>query len=223
MSFDDVEFAHNPDPRCPVVLVLDCSGSMADRRDGDSVSPIDALQQGLVRLHEELAADPLASRRAELAVVTFGEQVAVASDFSTVDNWQIPRLVASGPTPMGAAVAQALELLEQRKRTYRQNGVTYYRPWMLLITDGVPTDDITEAAAKVHAAEGSKKVACFTVAVEGADLTVLSKLSPRAPMKLSGTKFNELFVWLSASQARVSASQPGDAVPLPSPAGWAEV
>lgn len=223
MPFDDVEFAQNPDPRCPVVLVVDCSGSMATLRPGDTQSPIEALQEGLMRLHSELSADPLASRRAEVAVVTFGLDVVVASEFQTMATWQIPQLQAAGPTPLGAAVCKALDLIEERKRSYRQNGVSYYRPWLLVITDGVPTDDTTVAAKRIREVEDSKKAACFMVAVDGADITVLQALSARAVMQLQGTKFNELFVWLSASQARVSSSQPGDSVPLPSPSGWAEV
>jgi Mg-chelatase subunit ChlD len=57
------EFAENPEPRCPCVLLLDTSGSM----QGD---PIKALNQGLQAFKDDLMRDPLASRRVELAVVT---------------------------------------------------------------------------------------------------------------------------------------------------------
>jgi uncharacterized protein YegL len=66
-------------------------------------------------------------------------------------------------------------------------------------------------------------VAFFPVAIEGADLETLGRLGTRAPLKLRGMAFDELFAWLSASQSRVSASNPGDAVALPAPTGWAEV
>jgi uncharacterized protein YegL len=44
-------------------------------------------------------------------------------------------------------------------------------------------------------------------------------------MKLSGIKFTEFFLWLSASLKSVSHSNPGDKVSLPDykPYGWSEV
>ena len=61
-----------------------------------------------------------------------------------------------------------------------------------------------------------------TTALQG-NLETLGRLGTRAPLKLRGMAFDELFAWLSASQSRVSASNPGDAVALPAPTGWAEV
>ena len=59
-----VEFAENPEARCPCVLLLDTSGSMQG-------TPIDALNEGLYALKEDLMKNSLASRRVEVAVVTF--------------------------------------------------------------------------------------------------------------------------------------------------------
>ena len=65
---DEVEFADNPEPRCPVVLLLDVSGSMAGR-------PINELNQGLQDFASVLKTDRLAALRVEVAVITFGGQV----------------------------------------------------------------------------------------------------------------------------------------------------
>lgn len=222
-NLDDLEFAGNSDPRCPVVLILDCSSSMLEKRPGDTENPMTALDSGLDVLISELNKDPLAKRRVELSFVTFGSNVTPATDFATVDNLVLPSLEAMGVTSMGAAVNEALDALEDRKKTYKENGIAYYRPWVMLLTDGLPTDDITEAAERIRKAEERKAVSFFAVGIEGADLDTLSKLSVRQPLGLQGLAFEELFVWLSASQASVSASQPGDAVALPAPSGWAEV
>lgn len=223
MSFDDVSFAENPDPRCPVVLVLDCSDSMTQPLAAGERTPLEALSGGLDTLVAELSRDVLARRRVELSVVCFGTEVGEPTPFATVDSLVLPELVPSGVTSMGAALTAALDAIEERKRTYRANGVSYYRPWVLLITDGLPTDDVSAVSERLRAAEQDRSVAFFAVGVAGADLEVLASLSSREPLLLSGIRFDELFVWLSASQARVSASDVGDAVALPSPAGWAEV
>src|SRR5437660_9707447 len=100
-----VEFADNPEPRCPCVLLLDTSGSMNGK-------PIQALNEGLAAFREELLQDALARRRVEVAVVTFGGEVTVRQDFVTVDGFTPPGLEAGGLTPMGGVVQQGLEVIE---------------------------------------------------------------------------------------------------------------
>ena len=132
---------------------------------------------------------------------------------------------------MGEAVVTSLKLLENRKAEYRQNGIQFYRPWVFLLTDGGPTDVRSqfwgEAKTMIKTGEEQKKFSFFAVGVEGADMERLAELSPhRAPLKLKGLRFRDLFQWLSNSQQSVSKSKPGDAVPLTNPAaptGWAEV
>ncbi|MGQ7159271.1 hypothetical protein ACUODF_59275, partial [Escherichia coli] len=45
-------------------------------------------------------------------------------------NFFPPILFAQGDTPMGAAITKALDMVEERKREYRANGISYYRPWI---------------------------------------------------------------------------------------------
>jgi uncharacterized protein YegL len=153
--------------------------------------------------------------------------VQVISDFQTADLFQPPTLSTTGDTPMGAAIAQGLEMLEARKAVYRQAGVSYYRPWVFLITDGSPTDRWQHAATLVRAGDSSERKAFsfFAVGVEGADMTKLTAIcSPnRPPIKLKGLSFRELFSWLSSSLGGVARSQPGQQVALPAPSGWSSV
>jgi uncharacterized protein YegL len=219
MPFGGVSFAENPDPRCPCVLLLDTSSSMEG-------APIAELNAGLLAYKDELAADSLAAKRVEVALVTFGGDVNTVSDFGAVGEFRPPLLQANGDTPMGAAIVRAIDMLQARKQLYKQNGVQFYRPWVFLITDGGPTDEWKAAAEKVKQGEAGRAFAFFAVGVGGANFDVLREISVREPLKLDGLRFRDLFVWLSNSQRAVSRSKPTEETPLSNPAGpdgWAEV
>ena len=245
---DMVEFADNPEPRCPCVLILDTSGSMRG-------SPIEALNEGVQTFRRELQKDALASLRVETAVIIFGsvpdevwakvsyvergigedglmivdvdesiydelkryERVRLIQDFVTADNLESPELKADARAYIVEAIHLALDIIEIRKQKYRNSGIAYYRPWVILITDGEllePQEDREAASQRLRNAEKDKQVAFFAVGVEGADMEQLAHLSPRAPLPLKGLAFNELFIWLSASMSRVSSSRLGDEVQL---------
>ena len=215
-----VEFAENPEPRCPCVLLLDTSGSM-------SGAPISALNEGLRAFQADLIKDSLASRRVEIAILTFNSQVDVVQDFVTADRFQPPTLRANGSTYMGSAIHQAMDMIQARKAQYRENGVAYYRPWVFMITDGEPQGEseevVREAARRIREDEEGKRAAFFAVGVESANMTRLNDIVVRTPVKLKGLNFVEMFVWLSRSTQAVSHSQVGDQVALPPPTGWAAV
>lgn len=217
MPLDSVEFALNPEPRCPCVLLLDISGSMAGE-------PINKLNDGLKTFQQNLLQDDIASKRVEVAIVTFEDSVQVVQDFVTAESFRPPTLTAGGSTCMGAGILKALDIVQDRKATYKQNSITYYRPWVFMITDGGPTDSYQEAARRVESDETAKRVAFFAVGVQGADMGTLKTIASRAPLKLDGLNFAEMFVWLSASMQQVSNSDPGNQqqVALPPP-GWGTV
>ena len=128
-ALEDIGLIENPEQRCACVLLLDTSGSMSE-------APIAALNEGLRVLHDTLSTDSVASRRVEVAIVTFDSAVKVVQNFTTVDQFQPPTLGASGNTSMGAGIEKALDLITERKRAYVAHGITYFRPWIFMITDG---------------------------------------------------------------------------------------
>ncbi|MFZ9740083.1 MAG: vWA domain-containing protein, partial [Prochlorotrichaceae cyanobacterium] len=127
------EFANNREKRCPVILLVDTSGSM-------SGEPIDELNRGLSSFREDVLRDAQASLSIEVAIVTFGGEVTTVQDFVGIQDFQPPILTTSGNTPMGEALEVAMDRVEERKQNYKESEIRYFRPWIFLITDGAPTD-----------------------------------------------------------------------------------
>jgi len=217
-TLDLMPFQDNPDPRCAAVLVLDRSYSMTANQS------IDQLNTGLQTLRDELMQDSLASRRIELGVVSFGSDVKVENDIEPLDKFTPPQLVASGSTPLAKAMMEALNLVAQKSALYKEAEISYYKPWILLITDGYPTDsgeEIDAAVLQLTDAQKNGHVTVFTVGVDDADFDTLGRMSLNFnPKQLSNVKWSEFFIWLSNSLKRVSASIPGDKVNLEKSDQW---
>ena len=194
----------NSAPRCPVVLLLDVSGSM-------SGTPIDELNQGLRQFINETAEDEAASMSVELEVITFDSQATVAMPFTPicdVDRNPAP-LVTGGMTCMGAALRLATRDLKMRRKMYRNSGVSSYKPWVVLMTDGGPNDDWLLAANEMRTLGEKGKIQYIGIEIgDSADHATMCQILPAnpGPIKLQGLKFKQFFRWLTDSLKSVSAS-----------------
>lgn len=228
-SIPDVSLIDNSDERLPIVLVLDCSGSM----EGEA---IDALNAGLKLLEETLRNDPAVATRGRLFTVAFGGRwfrKLKTHDWQDAVDWTAPVLKAHGTwtgTPTGAAVACALKAIEAEKAQLRAAGVSYKRPLMFLMSDGMATDDWAGVADACKAAESAKKVSVYPIAIRSSmygkedqleAARILDRFSSKQVLRLKGLNFKELFVWLSQSVRAVSQSAAGETVQLTPPTGWA--
>lgn len=218
------DLVNNPTARVPVCLCLDTSGSMGGM-------PIDELNEGVRLFYEAIREDEAALYSAEVSIVTFGGDAQCIADFASLEvQPNAPMLTANGMTPMGEAVNMGLDLLEQRKDEYKDRGVDYYQPWLVLMTDGSPNGDSSELSRAINRTVdlvNQKKLTVFPIGIgSDADMDVLAQFSPkRPPLKLQGLKFREFFAWLSKSVSKTSQSTPGESVKLDVEGikGWGEL
>ena len=228
-----VQFTKDPLPitnqgerHIPAVLIVDTSGSM-------SGEPIAELNRGLEAFGNALQEDSLALGRAEVCIISFNSTVQTEMSFRPAGEYEAPVLHASGLTALNEAIQTGLDAIEARKREYKQQGVSYYRPWLFVLTDGAPTDTNLEAAAKNKLQEAirNKKVVYMPMGIGGgADTNKLQSYYPsEAPskpvLKADAKNFKEAFVWLSTSIGVISQSDPiiTDQVTLPPTPGMITV
>lgn len=214
----DFSLIDNPSARCACVLVLDTSGSMLG-------APIEQLNSGVHEFISSVQKDDLAKYSVELAVLTAGMTIDEVLPFTTAKDIDYnSHLEASGMTPLGGAVEQALRMLDERKEEYKQVGIPYYQPWLVIISDGAPTDSWQHIAQKTKDLCNERKLVSLAVGVNNADMSILSEFSNRPALKLQGLNFKDFFEWLSASMSRVSGSGSTAAtVNLPPVSSWASI
>jgi uncharacterized protein YegL len=212
----EIEFAENRESRLAVVLILDASSSMAGE-------PIKELNEGIKIFKEELLKDTQARLSVEIEIVVVsGEEAIVVQEFVTVDNFFPEPLKPVGRTPMGGGIELAMQELAGRKDSYKRNDISYFRPWLIIISDGQPTDEWKIPATKLKEAEERGELICYPVAVKKAEISILSQMSANPVVKLNGLQFKEMFKWLSASVTEVSRTGVGNAVELPA-VSWGNV
>ena len=186
------------------VFLLDTSGSMCG-------SGIDSLNEGLetfrVMLSDESEFDARTRACIDVAVVTFDSSVEVVQDFIPAAHMPQLTLTAGGTTSMGAALTTALDMVAQKKAQYRSLGISYYRPWVYCITDGMPTDDVRQASERLKAMEKEKGVLGYCVGVDGCDFDAMQHIfDSKRIFKLDNLDFNGLFQFVSNSLAAISSS-----------------
>ena len=217
--YDGAEFAENPEARCPIVLVLDVSYSMKG-------TELDTVNRALVKFRDIIREDPVTALRADVAIVAFCGEAIVMQDFTNGTDFDPPHMeIHGGPkfslkagTSFAPAINLALDIIDERKQSYRDGGVAYYRSLAYFLTDGEPGDrrgDLEQAAARLAQVEENRGVAFFSFCI-GGKMSKLTTLSPRPPVELKNMEQLEGSIqWLSRSVAAVSQSQPGESIRLP--------
>ncbi len=209
----------NYEQKCLCVLVLDVSGSM----EGESIRELNA---GLRAFQQEIEKDFVASQRLEISIVTFGSKIECIQEPALIGNFLMPSLSVYGSTKLVDGVREAMRIVENRKQWYKNTGQTYYRPMIVLITDGEPDSDqdVAGLSQEVSSAINAKKFMFYALGVQGYNhQKLLQVCSTPPPLPLDAKKFSEFFRWLSNSIGIITKSTEGDRLALPPVSDWTQI
>ena len=116
----------------PVIIAVDRSGSMGV--DGK----IEALNIALNNFVESLKEEDGAKAELQIALYSFGGSDAICDlPLTSIDQVIVPTFSAQGRTPMGGMFRMLKELIENKELIPSKS----YKPTIVLLTDGLPTDD----------------------------------------------------------------------------------
>lgn len=180
--------------KCLCILVIDTSGSM------NANNVIAELNDSLNRFKEVIMQDCVTKSMLELGIITFDSDVKMIQQPDKLTNIEIPRLRAQGFSLLVPAIEEAQKLVEKREEHYKIRGIPYYRPRIIVITDGAHLDkgqDIARIASKIKS-DVVNQYYCFDL-IDIGDMqnSVLSTFETKEMsilrMPINKIKFEELF------------------------------
>ena len=211
-QFGEAPAIINPnEPHMALVFLLDTSYSM----EGD---PIRMLNEGLNRFKQDVCKDSQTKAILDVALIEFNSTHSVVQEFVPVEYMDNVNLVVNGATNMSKPIKEALAMVDERSRFYRRSGTEPYKPWILLLTDGAPSDNIDSVAQEIKSMEAAGKVSFRSLGVwantsqaeKTRSMETLRKLSGEKVLELQGLDFTSFFDWVNKSMRSVSQSSPGE-------------
>jgi uncharacterized protein YegL len=204
-SINASDFGSSTKRRLPICFCLDTSGSMMG-------NPIQQLNQGLSNFIASIKANDDTRSATDIAIITFGSSVEIVMPFGKIGNEGLPEIKASTTmTPIGEGILTALELLNARKEGYKEQGIKYYQPWLVVITDGAPQGpnamaNMELAIKACNELEKDDKLVIFNIGVgNSVDFDILKRVSVKRaePISVSSGDFGKLFEFLGSSSSSV--------------------
>ncbi len=153
------EFTMSSARPLPVIVLADVSGSMGTN------GKIDALNDAVAEMVATFADEDDSQAEIHVSVVTFGRNGAsVHQPLRPARETTWEPMAASGRTPMGEAFSLARQMVEDRSAIPSRA----YRPTIVLVSDGIPTDDWRGPLEDLLMSDRASKAARFALAI-GAD------------------------------------------------------
>lgn len=186
--------------RLPVYVLLDCSESMV----GDGIA---SLRDGIRAMLATLRRNPHALETAWLSFIAFSSSAKVLCPLTPLEEVCEPELRLGTGTALGSAIELLADRLDKEVSKGSATAKGDFRPLVLLLTDGQPTDDWKMAKARLDE-KASRMIANFYVigCGEDVDYEVLGQISDivYSSPEMDPDAMARLFVWLTATVSSAS-------------------
>ena len=215
---------HPGESHIGLVLVLDCSGSVAYH-----IQDINAAIRDMIAA---INADPVARRGVDLEIIAVGDGVDVVQAFETIDAVSAPTLCAGGLTPLNEGILKAARDVHNYNHRLADQGVPYRKPWVVIVSDGVATDPEREEETRRELRDAMDRgshghLAVWFVGVGDFDQGYVKRLGVERTLGLLDNDYRSLTSWLAENmriQSRTQTDIEADIPPLPGsmyvPAFW---
>lgn len=175
----------------PIVFLLDTSASM----EGEGIR---RLNEGIKNFKEQASQSDSARNALDIAIVEFNTHGKVLQDFVPLLDMQWEEFKTAGECNMGEGIDLAIDMAVKRREFYKERGIDFFKPWILMISAGTPVDDIEKARARIFEEESKGvygNLRFCSLGVPGYNKDVLKSLTKRC-VGLEEIDFGSLFSFL---------------------------
>ena len=158
----------------------------------------------------DVNADSIAKDLFDMAIIRFSDSIDVLEDLPDVTDPEAAQLLTGGDASYSAPIRAALSMIEEYSGTY----INSYKPWVIMITTGEPTDDITAVSQELKNIQSADKARFMTLGVLDYDSTKLKMLTD-VVFRQKGTDFTSFFEWLSNCIKVIVRTAPDEKPQLP--------
>ncbi|MFI3328916.1 MAG: hypothetical protein R3Y05_00365 [bacterium] len=184
-------------------------------------SVLTQIELGLISMHNYIGKKDGLRESSEVAIVTFDNLSAVLHDYMSYEQFKGIELnnskLGSDFGDVSSGITNSIDLLQKRKKLYNVHGVDYYKPWLVIITDGKPIPKICKkktaaARKKLLALEKSNKLTIVTIYINDDSLNCnltdinlkmkekIVKFSKKVePQVIRKNKIINFFTWFTKS------------------------
>lgn len=195
----------------PVIILADVSGSMIAN------GKIEVLNNAISEMIATFAEEDDSRAEIQVAIITFGAEGAkLHLPLAPASKTKWTAMAAAGTTPMGKAFTIAQQLIEDPQIIPPRA----YRPTLVLISDGEPTDDWQSPLAALLASKRASKATRFAMGIgEDANVETLKAFLGEAEGHVfaahEAREIKKFFHWVTMSVTSRSRSvNPNSDVPL---------
>lgn len=179
MDLNFANYAINSPKPMPIFLLLDTSNSM----EGEKIQHLNEAVRTMLRSFSHLDKEV----EIQTTAITFNstvETVFKALPPSAALEFLAKDLEASGTTSMGQAISRVKGYIEDRSFVKGRS----YRPLVVLVSDGMPTDEVNEPISNLVSTGRSQKTLRLALSIgNDANINVLNQFIGREQLK-DGTK-----------------------------------
>ena len=178
----------------PVEFLIDTSGSMGS--DGKN-RPIQQINKYFQSIHERFKDYPEIDT-IDVAVVGFNSRAITIRNFNPLSRKNHIELLPDGCSAMGQGIMLSLDNVREERCFYQENGIRFYKPWIIMLTDGSSSDDITVAKKFILEDQNKNKLRFIAAGITGCDRNQLSELTKMSLfIDLTQVSLDIFFDWVT--------------------------
>ena len=194
--------ARTADHRMLLIFLLDISASAA--------SYTKQFLTDLSKFVIDINSDNIARSALDMAVIQFSDSFCEVENLADAINTSMAAQSTWVQAGYSAPIKAALRMTEEHSREYAQS----YKPWVIMVTSGEPSDDITAIVSEVQSLQRADKLRFMALGVLDYNTAVLKSLTD-VVFRQKGTDFTSFFEWLSKCLGVIVRTAPREKAQLP--------